>query len=116
LIDWILNKENPQEFCGQVGLCTSLNKQQARPHHRVTHHNRPHQVRHQKRAAEAEDQATCSICSLVVTYVEKWVAQNQTESQIIAQLQAFCSNLGPLAPEVSFLLYSFVSYSIYCPF
>jgi len=35
----------------------------------------------------------------LLTYVEKWVAQNQTESQIIAQLQAFCSNLGPLAPE-----------------
>jgi len=102
LITWILNKENPQAFCAQVGLCSSaankVNQVKARQHnHRLAHKH--HSV--QKHAIESEDQAACSICQLVVTYVEKWVAQNQTEAQIIQQLQAFCANLGPLAPECS---------------
>jgi saposin len=103
LIAWIVNKENPQAFCAQVGLCSSTVKVQARTHH---NHRMAHQ-RHSlvKHSLETEEQAACSICQLVVTYVEKWVAQNQTEQQIIQQLQAFCSNLGPLSPECS----SFVS-------
>jgi len=97
LIAWILNKENPQEFCGKVGLCSSLKTREA-PRHRMAHHQRTVQVKQHKRVVEAEEQATCSICSLVVTYVEKWVAQNQTEAQIIAQLQAFLFKLRSTCP------------------
>jgi len=106
LIAWIVNKENPQAFCAQVGLCSSANKPvqlKARQHDRVAHKH--HAM--QKHSLESEDQAACPICQLVVTYVEKWLAQNQTEAQIIAQLQAFCSNLGPLSPECSSFVASY---------
>lgn len=94
LIAWLVAKENPQTFCASVGLCSSTKNQ----HHRVT-------VIRPKVAKRAEEQGgACSICQLVITYVENWVAQNQTEAEIIAQLQSFCSNLGPLSPECSSLV------------
>lgn len=103
LIQWILNKENPQEFCTQVGLCSSAVAQKEHNHHKAHLSHKGHkghkQMKSAKRSVEGEDQAVCSICTMVATYVEQWVAQNQTEAQIIAQLQSFCTNLGPLAPE-----------------
>jgi len=75
LIQWIEAGENPQVFCHQIGLCTST---------KVV-----------KRTVQQG--GTCSICELVVQYVEAYVAQNQTEQQIIQQLEQICSLLGPLA-------------------
>jgi len=57
--------------------------------------------------AATEEQAACSICNLVVTYVEKYVEANQTEQEIITQLQALCSNFGPLQPECASFVASY---------
>jgi saposin len=95
LIAWLVAKENPQAFCASVGLCASSNKN---THHRVA-------VLRPKLAKRTEEQSgTCSICTMVMTYVEQWVAQNQTEAEIVAQLQSFCNALGPLSPECSSLV------------
>jgi len=84
IIQWIINKEPPQAFCASVGLCP--NKKE-----KVT------------------GAIPCSICQIATTYVEKWVAENATEQAIIQRLDAFCTVVGPLAPQCD----SFVA--IYVP-
>jgi saposin len=78
LIQWIENGESPQQFCSQVGLCSSVHKSG------MIHHKREVQ------------QGGCSVCELVVQYVESYLASNQTEAQIIQQLDQVCALLGPL--------------------
>jgi len=96
IITWIVNKENPQNFCASVGLCPAVAK--SFKHSRV-HHQRA------KIAKRGEEQgSSCSICELAIQYVEGYVAQNQTEAEIIAQLQTFCTALGPLAAECNSLV------------
>jgi hypothetical protein len=70
LVLWIQNNEDPQQFCAQAGLCSSVSKSGK------IHHSH-------KREAQ---QAGCSVCELVVQYVETYLASNQTETQIIQQL------------------------------
>jgi len=85
LINWILTKENPQQFCSQVGLCSSTNAVVLKP----------------KMEKRSEEQGACAICQMVMTYIEQFVAQNSTEQSIITQLQSFRSILGPLQSECS---------------
>jgi len=73
LIEWIENKESPVVFCTTVGLCTSVEE-----------------TRKQKRK---EEQTTCEICQIIVTYVEELVAQNATVQEIIAKVEEFCNLL-----------------------
>jgi len=90
MIQWIINGENPQTFCTQVGLCSALPSYQPKLEKRVSL------------------QAGCSICTLVVTYVETYIANNQTEQQIIANLDELCSMLGPLASQCDAFVAAYV--------
>jgi len=90
LIQWIEAGESPQQFCTQVGLCSSAKK--------VEHHHK----------REVEQGGACSICQLVVSYVESYVAKNQTEQQIIAQLEQLCSLLGPLSSQCNAFVENYV--------
>jgi len=94
IIAWIVSKENPQAFCASVGLCASRHT----PRGAIKAALKP------KIAKRAEEQSTCSICELAIQYVEGYVAENQTEQEIIAQLQTFCSALGPLSAECQSLI------------
>jgi len=87
IIKWIENKENPQAFCSSIKLC-------AAPIVATVKVGGP---------------IPCSICQVIVTYVEKWVSENATEEAIVQRLDVFCGNLGPLSPECD----SFVA--IYVP-
>jgi len=86
MINWIENKENPQAFCSSIKLCAAP-----------------------KVAVKVGGPIPCSICQVIVTYVEKWVSENATEEAIVQRLDVFCGNLGPLSPECD----SFVA--IYVP-
>jgi len=74
MINWIENKENPQAFCQSIKVC-------ATPKPRTT------------------GPIPCSLCQIIVTYVEKWMTENSTERAITERLDVFCSALGPLSPE-----------------
>jgi len=87
IIIWIEKKENPQAFCSSIKLC-------AAPIVATVKVGGP---------------IPCSICQVIVTYVEKWVAENATEQAIVQRLDVFCGDLGPLSPECD----SFVA--IYVP-
>jgi len=94
IINWIVTKENPQQFCTQVGLCSS---------------GKNTIVLKAKIEKRNEEQGACSVCSMVMTYVESFVAQNNTEAAIIAQLQSFCSLLpGSMQAECQSLVSQYV--------
>jgi len=82
LISWIVNGNSPQAFCASVGLCAAKQHKQ---------HNSIH-----KRTVQ---QGGCSVCELLIQYIEGFLATNQTETQIIQQLDQICSLLGPLTQE-----------------
>jgi len=86
LIAYVVNKENPQTFCSQVGLCSNQLVQSAQS---------------QKRE---EEQSVCPICQLVMSSIEAWLAQNATEQEIIAQLDVLCAALGPLSSSCDSLV------------
>jgi len=88
MIQWIINGEDPKTFCTQVGLCS------ARPDPKL-----------EKREAL---QAGCSICTMIVGYVESYLAQNQTQQQIIEQLDQLCALLGPLASQCDAFVAAYV--------
>jgi molybdopterin/thiamine biosynthesis adenylyltransferase len=49
---------------------------------------------------EVEEQSGgCSICQLVVSYVETYLQQNATEKEIIQKLDALCANIPVFGPE-----------------
>jgi len=88
LIDWILNKENPDAFCENVHLCQppqeTVTKQTMKVHPTLT---------------RRQQTIGCTICTTVALKVENWIAANETEEAIIDRLQRFCGALGPVAPE-----------------
>jgi len=45
------------------------------------------------------EQGGCSVCELVIQYIEGFIAANATEQEIIQQLDQICSLLGPLTQE-----------------
>jgi saposin len=73
LIQWLLNNESPQVACQQVGLCSSavVTKAVARP----------------------QGGQLCGICELAISAVESYISTNQTEAQIIAYIENFCTLL-----------------------
>jgi len=46
-----------------------------------------------------EQSGGCSICQLVVSYVETYLQQNKTEQEIIQNLDALCANIPVFGPE-----------------
>jgi len=43
--------------------------------------------------------AQCSVCELVVSFTEKWVANNATEAEILGELDTFCNGLPFLGQQ-----------------
>jgi len=88
MVQWILNKENPQTFCSQVGLCSSSNNIQQNQ-----------QVKRNLVEVEGlqfeseETQGACPLCEMVITYVEQLVAQNSSEAYVLKEVDAVCDML-----------------------
>jgi len=80
LINWIIAGEPPQAFCASIGLCSS------HKHFKLV----------QKRTVQ---QGGCSVCELLIQYIEGFIASNASETQIIEQLDQICALLGPLTQE-----------------
>jgi len=105
MIQWILEGETPTAFCTQVGLCSSKvnlfeRTQKGEKHHgRKEHERKVQQKEHHHHHKRDVQQGGCSVCELVVQYIEGYLQNNQTEQQIIQQLDQICALLGPLASE-----------------
>jgi len=95
LIKWIIDKENPDVFCSQVHICTndrdlSLTKDnlmKLRILYQLTQ-----ALKDKKRE---ESQTLCQVCQLVITYVEEWVVQNNTLSEIEKKIERVCGIAPP---------------------
>jgi len=60
-------------------------------------------------AVQADQQSTgCSLCQLIMQYVETYVSQNQTEQEIIQKLEAFCANIPLFGPECDSIVSSYL--------
>jgi len=75
IIQLLLNKESPQTICTQLHACSS--KFAEKP----------------KIVEPEQSGALCSICQVVISTVESYLASNATEQQIVAGLENFCNAL-----------------------
>eukprot|EP01129_Flabellula_baltica_P004153 TRINITY_DN141_c0_g1_i2.p2 TRINITY_DN141_c0_g1~~TRINITY_DN141_c0_g1_i2.p2 ORF type:complete len:200 (-),score=47.14 TRINITY_DN141_c0_g1_i2:2174-2773(-) len=53
-------------------------------------------------------QSNCGTCKLVVGFVESYLASNQTEQQIVTNLEKACSLLGPFESECDAIVEQYV--------
>jgi len=83
MIKWIVDGNPPAAFCASLGLCSSPRKQVV-------------EITTQKRSIQ---QGGCSVCELVVTYIDSFLKSNASEEEIIQQLDQVCSLLGPLESQ-----------------
>jgi saposin len=77
IIQLLLNKESPQTICTQLHACTS-------------------KFAEKPKVAEVQPEqggALCSICQVVISTVESYLASNATETQIINGLENLCNSL-----------------------
>uniref|UniRef100_A0A6B2LJ60 Saposin B-type domain-containing protein n=1 Tax=Arcella intermedia TaxID=1963864 RepID=A0A6B2LJ60_9EUKA len=72
IIQWLVDKESPEVVCTQLALCPTT---------------------------EVQGGDYCSICELVVGYVEAAISSNATEQQIEAGLDQLCAALPTGAPQ-----------------
>eukprot|EP01132_Coremiostelium_polycephalum_P005660 gene5660-7046_t len=79
IINYLENKEPPKTICSQIGICPSgsgSGEEEEIP------------------APKFDAGLDCPICTFVVSYAQKFVASNKSESEIIAVLQKECSVFG----------------------
>jgi len=88
LVQWIEQSESPADVCQQLGLCDST-KKVAAVQIKPIKPTKP--VKPVKPLVIIGDSTTCSLCQLVISTVESWVASNSTESQIETSLEVLCS-------------------------
>jgi len=69
IIQQIINNEPPAKVCQQLSLCPTF---------------------------KGPFDLDCSICTILVSYVEELVATNATETEIENALDGFCQALGPI--------------------
>jgi len=91
LINWIVSKENPNVFCSQIHVCTGAdlipNLKNLMKLYKFTQ-----SLGIKKRE---ESQTICQVCQLVVTYVEDWVVQNKTLTEIEKEVEEVCTIAPP---------------------
>jgi len=75
IIQWVEKNETPQDICTKLGVCTMF-------------------ALAQLKAPQAGTE--CILCKLVVGYVETYLANNATESQIAVRIKKLCQLVGPL--------------------
>jgi len=81
IIDWIVNAENPQKFCTQIGLCPK---------------------------ASVTDGGNCMLCKLVVSYVEQYLEKNNTQQEIEKLLDKVCDALPLLKAQCKALVHEYL--------
>jgi saposin len=90
IIAWIQNDEPPATLCAQLSLCSSK-KSEVAPIRRTV------------------EQTPCAICELVVQVVESYVANNATDQQIEAKLDALCAKLpSPYSGQCALIVNSYL--------
>jgi len=72
MIQLLEAKESPEVVCKQVGLCKNST------------------------SVEAVSPVQCQICTDLADAIEKYIAENKTEAQIMKLLEGVCSGLGAL--------------------
>eukprot|EP01111_Echinosteliopsis_oligospora_P011537 TRINITY_DN382_c0_g1_i2.p1 TRINITY_DN382_c0_g1~~TRINITY_DN382_c0_g1_i2.p1 ORF type:complete len:509 (-),score=124.52 TRINITY_DN382_c0_g1_i2:66-1592(-) len=75
IVQYLLNKEDPQVICQQIGACTS-NKKSLPPPPPAT-----------------EESTKCSVCEWLCTLGEHWVEENKTETEIVKAMSTACDVL-----------------------
>jgi len=95
LIDWVVSKENPQEFCSQVGVCSSVTEKGFFTYKGKLAKIVKRVVEEEEELFEEEQSSGCQVCQLIVTYVEQLVAANTTVSKIVTDVDEMCALLGP---------------------
>jgi len=68
VIEWIATNENSTVVCGQLGLCSSV------------------QI-----PVVPKPEDNCDDCETLIGFIENWVEQNATESQIVTYLEGICA-------------------------
>jgi saposin len=88
VIQLLLNKYPPDQVCHQIGLCPNTTIIYKKVHPIIQKHQK-HQ-KHQK-----QNTVLCQACEYILTEIDKYLADNATEKEIIAVIEHIC-NLLPL--------------------
>jgi len=105
LIQWVIKKENPDQFCSNVHLCTSTVVPKIEQDVKISEDDSEDE---ENTEVHDEQSVTCAICQTVILYVEKWVQENSTETAIVDRLQTYCSALGSASPECKSLVATYL--------
>jgi len=84
IVQLIINEENPQTVCSQIGMCSSLKKL-----------NHKLQALKAMKKLRAPADIKCDVCDFVITWVENDVKDNRSEQSIVDALDTVCAFLGP---------------------
>lgn len=68
LIQFLINREDPATFCGQIGLC------------KKTEH-------------PAGQSFLCPVCTVAISYLENYITSNSTEAEITSLVEGLCNAL-----------------------
>jgi len=88
IIKLVIDKQPADVVCAEIGLCSNST---------VSVH--PNPIVHVvpavpvKPVEKNDSSLTCTLCELLVSYTEKFIAENKTESEIIAELTGVCAIL-----------------------
>ena len=69
LIDFLLAREDPATFCGQVGLCKSSSSE------------------------KVGSSFLCPVCTVAISYLENYITANSTEAEITSLVENLCNVL-----------------------
>jgi saposin len=84
IIKLVIDKQPADVVCSEVGLCSNSSST-VHPHPMVPVPVKP--------AEKNDSSLTCTLCELLVSYTEKFLAENKTESEIIKELTGVCAIL-----------------------
>ncbi|XP_065054357.1 prosaposin-like [Rhopilema esculentum] len=88
----LLKKElTPALVCKELGLCTSFNK-----------------FAKKIKVAGVKEGATCTLCKILVGYIDKELKDSKTEAEITALVEQLCSYLGSYKAECDSLVSSYL--------
>ena len=85
--------QRPADVCTRLGLCTS--SKAALP-----------------RVSKTQNSEECTVCKLIVTFLDKELASNSTESEAKAAFKLVCNYLGGMGGTVSLALFECCSENI----
>jgi len=83
IIQYLVNGESAQQACTSLGICTSLAKVVAQVQRAI-------ETKEKKVNVKNGQGVSCSICVYAVGYIENWLAQNNSISEIETILDEAC--------------------------